>query len=331
MNPQPSRISLITGATSGLGLEAAAQLAASNTGTVIITGRDHDRAEAARTAIGARASSRAVVKTEVVDLAVSASVDEMVSRLADNNVRIDFLLLNAGMIPGSKRILTAEGIDETFAPVVGHHRLTMGLLDFGLLNQDARIVISGSEAARGDVPMMSLTDLSSLAESNFGGDLAEAAVALIIGKAPEKFKSNDTYANAKLLVSWWAAALARRLPAGTTVNSVSPGATPTTNAARNKGFMMRRVMMPMMAMMPKFMNMSASIEVGAARYLEASEFPSEANGQFYASAPKKMSGDLQRMDYAHVNDFDTQEAAWRAMVSVTGVGDGLMAKPSETG
>ena len=41
---------------------------------------------------------------------------------------VDFLLLNAGMVPGKKRVLTAAGIEAAQAPLSGHHQLTVGLL-----------------------------------------------------------------------------------------------------------------------------------------------------------------------------------------------------------
>ena len=42
--------------------------------------------------------------------------------------RVDFLLLNAGMVPGKKRVLTAAGVEAAQATLSGHHQLTVGLL-----------------------------------------------------------------------------------------------------------------------------------------------------------------------------------------------------------
>ena len=41
---------------------------------------------------------------------------------------IDFLLLNAGLVPSKKRVLTAAGVEAAQAPLIGHHQLTVGLL-----------------------------------------------------------------------------------------------------------------------------------------------------------------------------------------------------------
>jgi hypothetical protein len=43
-----------------------------------------------------------------------------------------------------------------------------------------------------------------------------------------KYEPHRAYADAKCIVAWWAAALARRLPSGMAVYTVSPGSTPDT-------------------------------------------------------------------------------------------------------
>ena len=52
-------------------------------------------------------------------------------------------------------------------------------------------------------------------------------------ESPIKFHSGNQYATVKLFAAWWAAELARKLPEGMTVNAVSPGSTPGTNADRS--------------------------------------------------------------------------------------------------
>jgi hypothetical protein len=87
----------------------------------------------------------------------------VLAELVKRSPPIDFLLLNAGMIPGKERVLTAAGVEATQAPLIGHHQLTAGLLGARLPSPDARIVITGSEAARGDFPTFSYTDVATLA------------------------------------------------------------------------------------------------------------------------------------------------------------------------
>ncbi len=41
---------------------------------------------------------------------------------------VDFLLLDAGLVPTKKRVITAAGVEASQAPLIGHHQLTVGLL-----------------------------------------------------------------------------------------------------------------------------------------------------------------------------------------------------------
>ena len=143
---------LVTGATSGLGFEAAAQLAEDGYAKVTITGRTTERAEQARQKLIER-TGKNVFETLVLDLNSTDSVNQAASALVERHERINALLLNARMVSGSKLVNTVHGIKITFASsLIGHHQLTMALLEGHVLAPAARIVIAGSEAARGDVP-----------------------------------------------------------------------------------------------------------------------------------------------------------------------------------
>lgn len=315
MTDNNRKTAIVTGATSGLGFEAAAQLAEEGYGRVTITGRTPDRAEAARVELVER-TGRDVFVTLIVDLnkpnSVKAATDELVRR----GHKTDFLLLNAGMVAGNDLVRTAENIEITTASsLIGHHQLTMQMLEDDLLCQHARIVIAGSEAARGDVPTFNPVELPDFAAEHFEGDRVAAAEALMRYEVPIKYKPATAYANAKLFVAYWAAELARKLPTGMTVNAVSPGSAPDTGAGRNANFFMKKIMMPFFKLMP---GMSAPTSVGAARYIEVSDYPEQVNGEFFASAPKKMTGDLHKVELDHVKDEASQVAAWDAVVKVAG-------------
>lgn len=304
---------LVTGATSGLGFEAAAQLAAREHRTVIITGRSQERAEAARRRLVERTGQDVFVPMSV-DLDQPDSVQALVEELAERGYRIDRLILNAGMVSGSEFVTTEEGIEVTFSSsLIGHHRLTTGLLSHGLLSDHAHIVIAGSEAARGDVPTFNPTDLHQLATDAYDGDLVAAAEGLIRGDGI-RYKPSTAYANAKMFVAWWAAELSRRLPDGMTVNAVSPGSAPDTDAGRNANFFMKFVLIPMFKLVP---GQSQSVETAAARYLEVAD-RSDVTGEFFASAPKKVTGPIEIVDLPHLRDEQRQKAGWSATVEVAG-------------
>lgn len=317
MKPTTPRTALVTGATSGLGLEAAVQFADLGYDPVIVTGRTLARAAEAKNELVKRTGKGVFVALEL-DLGDAASVAAAGEQLATAGQKVDVLLLNAGAVAGSEVVRTDEGIEMMMAAsLTGHHRLTMDILDRRLLAPGARIVIAGSEAARGDVPTFKPLDLPSYATDHFDGDLSAAAASVIRHDGPAKFKPGNAYATVKLFVAWWAASLARQLPDGVTVNAVSPGAAPNTGVARNANFFMKKIMMPMMKAMPKFMGMAAPTAVAAERYIEATTYGADVTGQFFASAPRKMTGPLHQVDLAPIKDRASQDAAWAAIVDAT--------------
>ncbi|MCP4248331.1 MAG: hypothetical protein GY778_14890 [bacterium] len=133
--------------------------------------------------------------------------------------------------------------------------------------------------------------------------------------APATYKPSDAYATAKVFVAWWAAQLADRLPQGMTVNAVSPGSTPDTNAVRNAPFLMRYLMLPLFKLVP---GMSHTVEKGAGRYLEVAAKGDDVTGQFFASKAKKMTGPLHAMDMSHFDRPAEQQALWNVTTKVAG-------------
>ena len=311
----PRSIALVTGATSGLGHAAASMLATKDYREVIVTGRS--LAEAKRAAVKLAAENKTVTYTPLeLDLDKPANVQSAVAELVKRERPIDFLLLNAGLVPTKKRALTAEGVEASEAPLIGHHQLTVGLLNANLLSQNARIVITSAEPARGGVPMFKYTNLPAFATKYFRGDRTAAVEALIRSGPNVKYGPNNAYADAKLIIAWWTAALARRLPSGMAVYAVSPGASNATNVGRNAGPLLKYLMIPVVNLIP---GMNQTPETAASRYLQASEFGADVSGQFFASAQGKFSGPMEVQRQPHLYDRASQEAAWHAVVKVSGI------------
>ena len=320
--PDPTtRTALVTGANSGLGFEAAAQLADRGYDKVTITARSEEKARATRTALLTR-TGKDVFEPLVLDNHHPSTIEAAVGELVTRGVKIDFLLLNAGIAPTKDLVITSDGVEGTLAAsLLGHHQLTVRLLENNLLGSHARIVIAGSEAARGDVPTFNPVDIDAFAADHFGGDLEAAIESHFRMAAPATYKPSNTYATTKLFVAWWAAELSRRLPDGMTVNAVSPGSTPDTNAIRNAPLYMRKIMVPFFKVMP---GMSHSVETGANRYIEASEFDSSVTGKFFASKQKKMTGPLTEIRMDHVDNPAGSRALWAVASTVSGgVGEPL--------
>ena len=308
-------ISLVTGATSGLGYAAARLLAAQGYRQVIVAGRSLAGAEQAAAQLAADTKTQIFTPLEL-ELDTPSSVQSALAEIVKDGRPIDFLLLNAGMVPGKERVITATGIEASQAPLIGHHQLTVGLLRANMLSPNARIVITSAEPARGGVPMFKYTDAFAFAAKHFRGNQAAAVEALIRNGPHVKYAPNNAYADAKLIVAWWAAALARRLPFGMAVYAVSPGASNATNVARNAGPLLKYLMIPIVNLIP---GMNQAPEVAAGRYLQASEFGTDASGQFFASAPGKFSGPMEVQLQPHLLDGANQEAAWQAVANVSGV------------
>ena len=308
-------IALVTGTTSGLGYAAASMLATKGYRQVIVTGRSLARVQETATQLAAETKTQ-VFKPLQLDLDTPSSVQSALAKLIKRGQTIDFLLLNAGMVPGKKRVLTAAGVEASQAPLIGHHQLTVGLLRANLLSPNARIVIAGAEPARGGVPMFSYTNVEAFAAKYHQGDLTAAMEALLRNGPNVKYVPNNAYADAKLIVAWWVAALARRLPSGMAVYAVSPGAATDTKVVRNAGPALKYLFIPIANLIP---GMNQTPETAARRYLQASEFGTDVSGQFFASAQGKFSGPIEAQLHPHLHEGANQEAAWQAVVNVSGV------------
>ena len=269
-------IALVTGATSGLGFAAARLLAGEDWREIIVTGRSLAGAQQAAAGGQLAAETKRQVFTPLeLDLNAPTSVQSALAKLVKRSRPIDFLLLNAGLVPYKQRVLTAAGIEASQAPLIGHHQLTVGLLSANMLSPNARIVIAGAEPARGGVPMFKYTDVPALAAKYHRGDQTAAVEALIRNGPNVKYVPNNAYADAKLIVAWWVAALARRLPSGMAVYAVSPGGATATKVVRSAGPMLRYVFIPIVNLIP---GMNQTPGTAARRYLQASEFGTDVLG-----------------------------------------------------
>ncbi|MEV4423044.1 oxidoreductase [Patulibacter sp. NPDC049589] len=139
---QAGRITLVTGGYSGVGLETARELAERGA-TVIIAGRDRERAAATAERLGGRPLH--------VDLGDLGSVRHAAGEVKERWGRVDLLVNNAGvMIPPFGR--TRDGFELQFGiNHLGHFALTGMLMDLLLRSSAARVVTVSSNGHRGGV------------------------------------------------------------------------------------------------------------------------------------------------------------------------------------
>jgi NAD(P)-dependent dehydrogenase (short-subunit alcohol dehydrogenase family) len=203
---------LVTGANRGLGKAIVIDLA--KRGARVLMGCRSGLPQAAQDV--QRASGSSTVDGRTLDLGNLHSVSAFCAALAQDHIRIDVLVLNAGVVPQRSRP-TAQGFEEMFGVnYLANVLLVERLLANGVLvpNDSAppRIVMVSSETHR---------DAGSIDFSSFGKFIPYGAMG-----------SMKVYGMSKLLLNTYAAHLARRYAASMGVHSCCPGAV-NTDIARD--------------------------------------------------------------------------------------------------
>jgi NAD(P)-dependent dehydrogenase (short-subunit alcohol dehydrogenase family) len=142
--PIRDKVVVITGATSGIGRIAAEKLARQGA-RIVMVARDRGRAEetlARLRELGPRIDHR----VHYADLSLIADATKVGAEIAAAEPRIDVLLNNAGSMFG-RRLLTAEGLERTFAlNHMSYFVLTHYLRGSLVAGAPARIVNTASNA-----------------------------------------------------------------------------------------------------------------------------------------------------------------------------------------
>jgi NAD(P)-dependent dehydrogenase (short-subunit alcohol dehydrogenase family) len=211
VNELAGKTVLVTGATSGLGLEASVKLARMGAETVVV-GRDRARLEAAVAGVRARAATQQV-SCLLCDFSSQASIRALASEFRSRHARLHVLVNNAGAVSARRRV-TVDGLEETFAVNhLGYFLLTNLLLDVIVKSAPARVVNVASVAHR-------------RADIEFDDLQLERGYTVM-----------RAYGRSKLANILFTNELARRLAgSGVTVNSVHPGAVATNIWSRAPWF-----------------------------------------------------------------------------------------------
>lgn len=188
---------LITGATDGIGLEAAKLLAAEGC-KLLLHGRSAAKLEAVKSQIESS-------QTYLADFADLGAVNAMADEIAGKHPHLDVLINNAGVLKAPQTI-TASGHDirfmvNTFAPYLLARRL------LPLMDRAGRIV-----------------NLSSAAQ-------APVNLGALAGKV--RLTDMEAYSQSKLAITMWSRLMAEDLAEGPLVVSVNPGSLLATNMVKD--------------------------------------------------------------------------------------------------
>ncbi len=203
---------LITGASRGIGLEAAVALARLGA-TVVLVARDAERGAAAVARVEAEAGTTADLL--IADLASLQGVRTVAQEFRMRHDRLEVLINNAGAV-FSQRSVTVDGFERTFAlNHLAYFLLTNLLIDVLCATAPSRIVNVTSDAHKGAV--LNFDDLQS----------------------ERRYSGFQVYGRSKLANILFTHELARRLDgSGVTANCLHPGVV-ATGFNKNNGLLMR--------------------------------------------------------------------------------------------
>ena len=206
---------LLTGATDGIGLEAA-KMFVEQGHKVLIHGRNEGRLEAAKKLL-LEINQNAKIEMYLADLSDLEAVGQMADTLLKKGETLDVLINNAGVfiVPESSRV-TKDGLDVRFVVnMIAPYILTKKLMP--LLAKSSRVV-----------------NLSSAAQApvDIEGILAN-----------KTFEPNAAYAGSKLGITMWTMSMAEKYPEGPIFIAVNPksflGSKMVQEAYNTKGHDMR--------------------------------------------------------------------------------------------
>ena len=211
MNQIEGSTCVITGANSGIGKAAAAEIARMGARVVMVC-RSRERGRQALVEV-IQASGSSTVDLLIADLSVQEQVRELGAKIAADYPQVDVLLNNAGLFR-TKREVTEDGLEMTFAVNhVAYFLLTLSLVDTLKASSPSRVVNVASGAHRG--AKLDFDDLQT--ERRYGGWKA--------------------YKRSKLANLLFTFELSRRLEgSGVTANALHPGVVATAFGRAGNGF-----------------------------------------------------------------------------------------------
>jgi NAD(P)-dependent dehydrogenase (short-subunit alcohol dehydrogenase family) len=276
------KVVLITGATDGIGREAASQLVSMGA-EVVVVGRDQDKAEETVKQINAHSQS-GKASYLLADLSSMAGVSKLAEDFRSKYSQLDVLVNNAGSA-FMRRIINEDGFEKTFAlNHLAYFLLTNLLLDMLKDNSPSRVVNVSSGAHRsGEIEFDDL-------------DMKENYFIL------------RAYRRSKLANVLFTYELARRLEgSGVSANCLHPG------LVRTGIFRKIRFVGPLVDMFIRRRAISVVQGAETIVYLASSPEVRGVSGKYFYKSKQVDSSGLS-------HDVELQEKLWGVSAQRTGVG-----------
>lgn len=256
---QNGKTVLITGANSGLGFEAARQLAQQNEiSKIILACRNKDRAQEALKQLE-NLTGRDIYEILIIDVGNLESCEKAAEEVS---APIDGIILNAGGGGGTDPTkLTKDGVMFIFAiNVMGHVHFTDRLIESGKLSNKGTVMYVASFAARGAREV-------GAAKPPITSESIEEWTSVVNGtKFTNNKKYTDIYGSVKLMGALWTMSMARKHP-DMRFLTVDPGMARGTSGAASLPWHQRWIMNSAMWMMEK-LGKAHNVDVGAKRYVD---------------------------------------------------------------
>jgi NAD(P)-dependent dehydrogenase (short-subunit alcohol dehydrogenase family) len=317
---QSGRTAVVTGSSSGLGLETAAVLAGRGS-TVVLACRDLGKAERAAEQVRARAgrageragehvggrSGRGDVRVVRLDLACLASVRQAADEIRSACGRLDLLINNAGVmaVPYHR---TEDGFELTFATNhLGPFALTGLLLDRLLDTPGSRVVTV----------------------SSIGHRMGAGTVRLDDPMFERGYRPWDAYYQSQLANLLFTYELQSRLETAAQASTIALAAHPgnaRTELWRHTPGLTRTLYRP--ALRPMTFWFAQSAQAGALAILRAATDPAARGGEYYGPPGRlQYTGHPVRVESsAHSHDQAVARRLWELSEQLTGVSYRMLAR-----
>jgi len=290
---QQGKTILITGANSGLGLEATKVLS-SKGAHIIMTVRNLESGNEAIFKIK-KENPNAKLELMQLDLSDFASIHKFSDEFHRKHKQLDVFINNAGVMTPPKRELTKQNFEIQFGTNhLGHFLLTGLLLDVLKNTPNSRIAIQSSVLHKMEMgkPDIYFDDL------NFD----------------KQYNKDVAYAQSKLANLFFAYELDRQLKAnsiGITVVAAHPGWT-KTNLQRHAGFFMQRIMDNIIGQ---------KVEIGALPILRAATDTNVKGGEYFGPTRWKELRGYPELVTSSDKSYDKQIAKrlWEVSEKLTNI------------